>query len=62
MLRSLASGSYILGSLAAESADGFSDVLDANGQGRFSGTAIGRVPVVVPTRKNSHKSDSSWPP
>jgi hypothetical protein len=37
----LASGWYILGSLSAESADGFSGVFDAKGQGGASGPAVG---------------------
>jgi hypothetical protein len=39
--KSLASGWYILGSLSAESADGFSGVFDARGQGSASGSAVG---------------------
>jgi hypothetical protein len=37
----LASGWYVLGSLSADSANGFSGVFDAKGQGRASGPAIG---------------------
>jgi hypothetical protein len=39
--RSLASNWYILGSLSSESADGFSGVLDAKGQGGTTGAAVG---------------------
>jgi hypothetical protein len=39
--KSLASGWYILGFLSAESADGFSGVFDAKGQGGVSGPAVG---------------------
>jgi hypothetical protein len=38
---SLATGWYILGSLSAESAEGFSGVFNAKGQGRASGPAVG---------------------
>jgi hypothetical protein len=39
--KSLATGWYILGSLSAECADGFSGVFDAKGQGGASATAVG---------------------
>src|SRR5262249_61669933 len=39
--KSLASGWYILGSLSAESADGFRGVFDARSQGGTSGSAVG---------------------
>jgi hypothetical protein len=39
--KSLASRWYILGFLSAESADGFSGVFDAKGQGGASGPAVG---------------------
>jgi hypothetical protein len=39
--KSLASGWYILGSLSAETAEGFSGVFDAKGQGGASGPAVG---------------------
>jgi hypothetical protein len=39
--KSLASGWYILGSLSAESADGFSGVFDAWSQGGTSGPTVG---------------------
>jgi hypothetical protein len=38
---SLATGWYILGSLSAESAEGFSGVFNAKGQGSVSGPAVG---------------------
>jgi hypothetical protein len=38
---SLATGWYILGSLSAESAEGFSGVFNAKGQGIVSGAAVG---------------------
>jgi hypothetical protein len=39
--KNLASGWYVLGSLSADSADGFSGVFDAKGQGVASGPAVG---------------------
>jgi hypothetical protein len=39
--KSLASGWYILGALSAETADGFSGVFDAKGQGSALGPAVG---------------------
>jgi hypothetical protein len=38
---SLGSGWYILGSLSAETAEGFSGVFNANGQGSATGAAVG---------------------
>src|SRR5947208_2688517 len=39
--KSLASGWYLLGSLSAQSADGFSGVFDAKSQGGVSAPAVG---------------------
>jgi hypothetical protein len=39
--KSLATGWYVLGSLSADSADGFSGLFDAKGQGGASGLAVG---------------------
>jgi hypothetical protein len=39
--KGLANGWYILGSLSADSADGFSGVFDAKGQGRAAGRMLG---------------------